>query len=238
MGTIKMKLAIMQPYLFPYIGYWQLINAVNTFVIFDDVNFIKKGWINRNYILLEGKPHLFTLSLQKPSQNKLIKDTYLSEDDSSKQNFLKTIETAYIKAPCFNEVFPLISDIVLFKEKNLNLYLENSLKKVSEYLGLDTNFINSSNIEKNETLKGQDKILEICRKLDAKTYINLPGGVSLYDKNLFQKHDIELKFIKTGDIKYEQFNHDLVPNLSIIDLIMFNSKKDMIELLNKYKFFR
>ncbi len=228
------KLAIMQPYIFPYIGYWQLINAVNTFVILDDVNFIKKGWINRNRILLNGKLHLFTIPLKKASQNKLIKEIELAAGGKTKQEFLKTINLAYNKAPYFKNVFPLIEEIILNKETSLSEYVFYSLKKITQYIGINTNFILSSEIEKDNNFKGQDKIIDICKKLEAKEYINLPGGVELYDKKIFETQGVELKFIKTGYIEYQQFNNDFISNLSVIDIMMFKSKKQLIEIVNNF----
>lgn len=124
-----MKLAIMQPYFLPYIGYFQLINAVDTFVLLDDVNYINKGWINRNQLLLNGKAHLFTLPLQKASQNKLINQLELSNETKWKDKLLKTIETAYKKAPQFHLVFPLISQILQYPESNLSLFIHHSIQK-------------------------------------------------------------------------------------------------------------
>lgn len=227
-----MKIAIMQPYFFPYIGYWQLINAVDIFIIYDDVNFIKKGWINRNNILFNKQKKMFTLPLVKMSQNKLINETFIAQD--SKPAVLDLIKSAYAKAPYFNEVFPILSDIILYEENNLTKYLSNSLQKISNYVGINTKFLYSSKIDKDNSLHGEDKIIEICKKIRTQTYINPIGGHSLYNKDDFAAENISLKFIQPKDIIYKQFNNDFVPSLSIIDIIMFNPPEKIKEMLNDY----
>ncbi|MGE4457316.1 MAG: WbqC family protein [Arcobacteraceae bacterium] len=226
-----MTLAIMQPYLFPYIGYWQLINSVDTFVIFDDVNFIKKGYINRNSILVGGKSQQITLELIGASQNKLINEI---EVGNNSQKLLKTIEMAYKKAPYFYDVFPMIEDILNNKEKNLAKFIGYSLEHISNYLKLNTKFIYSSDIEKESSLKAQDKIIDICKKLEATDYINAIGGQELYNKEKFQGKNMELNFLKTELTEYKQFKNDFIPYLSIIDILMFNSVTEVKLMLCKY----
>jgi hypothetical protein len=225
-----MKVAIMQPYFFPYIGYFQLINAVDTFVVYDDVNFIKKGWINRNNILVNNEQFLFTVALKSASQNKLINQISIDENSSWRIDLLKTIKLAYSKAPFFEQVFPLIQDIITKDEINISKLIIYSLNKICGFLSIKTNIIISSEIEKNNNLKGQDKIIEICKKLNATNYINASGGIALYDKNVFLDNNITLDFIKSSPIIYKQFENTFVPYLSIIDLMMFNS----VEKINKF----
>jgi len=221
----------MQPYLFPYIGYWQLINNVDMFVIFDDVNFIKRGYINRNYILIQGKSKLITLELIKASQNKLIKEI---EVGYNSDKLIKTIEMAYKRAPYFKKVFPLIVEILSNKEKNLVKFLSFSLEKISDYLKLNTMFIYSSDIKKDNRLKGQNKIIDICKKIGAKEYVNPIGGITLYKKEVFEKEEIKLKFLKSKKIEYKQFKNEFVPNLSIVDVMMFNDKEKIGSFLKEY----
>lgn len=214
-----MKLAIMQPYLFPYIGYWQLINAVDVFVIFDDVSYIKKGYINRNSILLNGQGQRITLELIGASQNKLINEI---EIRGNSKKILRTIELSYSKAPYFKEIFPIIEEILNQEEKNLAKFIGYSLEKISNYLKIDTKFLYSSSIKKDNSLKAQNKILDICSKLDAKNYINTIGGVNLYDEDRFKKEGIDLNFLKAKIINYQQFKDEFISHLSIIDVLMFN----------------
>lgn len=231
-----MKTAIMQPYIFPYIGYWQLINAVDTFVLLDDVNFIMRGWINRNNILLNGKSHLISLPLEKPSQNKLISETKLKLDDKTRENLLKTIFLAYKKTPFFSEVYPLVEDIITNKEENLTKFLLYSFEKISQYMEFKTKFLISSKIEKDNTLKAQERIIEICKKLNTKTYINLPGGKNLYNEDKFREAGIELKFIQPDleSIKYTQLSNDFITNLSFLDVLMFNNRSKINQFLKNY----
>ena len=226
-----MKLAIMQPYLFPYIGYWQLISAVDTFVVYDDVNFITRGWINRNNILFDGKAKMITLALSKASINKLINEIDIADHLGTKEAFLKTVCTAYRKAPFFQEVFLLLEKVILNPEKNLSKYILTSLETICAYLGIQTKFIVSSDIPKNNTLRGDDKIVHICEILGAQTYINPSGGVELYHESKFLEKKMELFFILPDlhKIKYTQFGVSFFKGLSIIDILMFNSSNNIRE---------
>jgi hypothetical protein len=229
-----MKVAIMQPYFLPYISYFQLINAVDVFVIYDDVNYIKKGWINRNTILLNGKGFLFNIPLQEMSQNKAINQIHIEENSKWKKKLLKTITLSYKKAPFFAEVFPIIENIIEQEEKNLAKFITYSLTEICNFLSIKTNIVISSDIEKNNNLKGQHKIIEICKKVRGDNYINAIGGVVLYDKDVFLKCDISLSYIKSNTIIYSQFKNEFIPWLSIIDIMMFNSAKQIKNFLSQY----
>ena len=229
-----MKIGIMQPYFFPYIGYWQLINAVDKYVIYDDVNYIKGGWINRNRILINDKPSFINLKMNGSSPNKLIKEINVSNDNRWKNKLLKSIELSYRKAPFFEMSFPIIEEIINHDEVNLSLYLENLIKRIAEYLEMNTEFVLSSNIEKDNSLKGQDKVIEICKSLGAKEYYNAIGGVELYSAENFNSYGIELRFLRTEYIEYKQFKNDFSPYLSIIDVMMFNSKEEIMNILDMY----
>lgn len=231
-----MKTAVMQPYFFPYIGYFQLFEAVDTFVILDDVNFIKRGWINRNTILLNGKPHLFTLPLDKPSQNKLICETKLSFSAKEREKFLKTIHTAYKNAEQFSDFFGIFEKIVLYKNDDITSFIRNSFDEVCAYLELDTKIVRSSELKKNNSLKAQDRIIEICKAIGTDLYVNPSGGKDLYHAEDFEQNNIELRFINTNfeAISYTQFGADFTPHLSFIDILMFNNKKTIKNLLKQY----
>ncbi len=230
-----MKIGIMQPYLFPYLGYWQLINAVDKFVILDDVNFIKRGYINRNHILFNNRETLFTLPLVKASQNKLINEIGIVEDKKEIDKILLIIKTAYKDAPYFNAAYPLIEKIIKFKNVNLSKYITNSIFEICKYVGINTQIIPSSSRYEKKALKGQLRILDIVEKERGKTYINPIGGLNLYEKGVFAKKGIKLKFIEMDRISYQQTNNDFVSNLSIIDILMFNSPMEIVQLLDKYK---
>ncbi len=179
-----MKLAIMQPYFLPYIGYFQLINAVDKFVIYDDVNYIKRGWVNRNNILLNGKSFQINLLVTGASQNKKINTIEIS---SNQKKLIKTIENVYKKAPFYCEVFPLFQKIMDFNDHNLGKFLSNSIFELCNYIDINTEIIIASSINKNNNLKGQDKIIHICELLGTDYYLNSVGGMTLYDKDEFKK---------------------------------------------------
>ena len=227
-----MKLAIMQPYMLPYIGYFQLINAVDKFVIYDDVNFIKGGWINRNNILLNNKKHLFTISLGQSSSFKHINEIFI------KDNFVKlqkTFHSSYSRAPYFELINKLLKNIFSYNEKQLGKFITNSIKVICAYLEIDTELIISSEIDKNNKLANKDKVIHICELLGANQYINAAGGRELYDKEEFAAHGIELKFLESRGMSYKQFGNEFVPWLSIIDVMMFNPKEKIKEKLNQYE---
>jgi len=229
-----MKIAVMQPYIFPYLGYFQLINSVNTFVLFDDVNFINKGWINRNRILVNKSDYLFTIPLSKASQNKLIHEIELTQNLEWKAKFMKTVENAYKKAPNFSSILPIINKIIYYENSNLSNYIFHSIKIISEYLNISTQILPSSAPYNTSDLKGQDKILSICKQENAVSYINPIGGIEIYNNSKFEKNGINLFFLKPEHFVYKQFNNNFVPWLSIIDVLMFNSKSDCFKMLNKY----
>lgn len=229
-----MKIGIMQPYFLPYIGYWQLLNAVDKYVIYDDVNYIKGGWINRNRILINKEAKYFNVKLNSASPNKLINEVEVSLDKIYQKKLLKTIEENYKKAPFFYEVFPVIQEIIENEETNLAKYLEYSIKEICSYLDIKTKILISSDLEKNNFLKGKDKVIEICKKLDGTEYYNAIGGQELYSFKEFKNNGIELKFLKTELIEYKQLKNQFIPNLSILDIMMFNSKEKIVEFLNNY----
>ena len=227
-----MILAIMQPYLFAYIGYWKLIKAVDTFVIYDDVNFIKQGYINRNNIYANDKKQLFTLELIGASSNAFINEIKVGRNI---KKIKRTIENAYLKAPYFSTAYPIIESILGQHEENLAKFIGYSLLKISEYLQIDTKFIYSSDIKKNNGLRAQDKVIDICMRLNADKYINSIGGKELYDKEIFKNKDIELNFLKPALHEYKQFENEFIPYLSIIDVMMFNSPHTIKSSLDDYQ---
>jgi hypothetical protein len=229
-----MKLAIMQPYIFPYIGYFQLINAVDRFVILDDVNYIKKGWINRNRILVNKKDYKFIVPVKDLSQNKLISDLFLVEEDKWKIKLLRTIEDNYKKAPFYESTFLIINQLIEYGELNLSRYIVKSLQTLTDYLGISTQIIPSSSVYCNSNLKAQERILDICMKEKADVYINAIGGIELYSKEEFHANGIDLKFLSPSRIEYPQFQGQFVPWLSIIDVLMFNPKEVVKTYLNQY----
>ena len=232
-----MTIAVMQPYLFPYIGYWQLINAVDKFVILDDVNYIMRGYINRNRILINGQPYMFTIPIKKASQNKLIMDTEINFSDKEKDKFILTLQNAYKKTPYFEEVMPLIEEIIHNQASDLTKYIQFSIEKIMNYLNVQTSVLRSSEIEKNNSLKSEERIIEICKKLDANIYINPCGGRLLYHHSKFEQEGMKLLFldVKSDCITYSQMQKEFVSNLSIIDIMMFNDVHTIQRFLKEYE---
>lgn len=230
-----MTLAIMQPYFLPYIGYMQLMNAVDTFVLYDDVAFINRGWINRNKLLINGQEYLFTVPLKDASQNKRINEVHLADDPKWRGKLLKTIEQGYRKAPFYPVVMPLTEKIVNFTTDSVADLIYFSLTQLNQYLALPTRLVASSSVYQNESLRAQERILDICQQENATRYINPIGGMELYDKPTFAQVGIELNFIESKRVEYPQFRNDFIPWLSILDMLMFNDVATVKTMLNEYE---
>lgn len=249
-----MTIAIMQPYIFPYIGYFQLVYASDVFVFYDDVNFINRGWINRNRILLGGAEHLLTVPCKDASQNKLIMDIAVTDDAKAIAKLINTIKMAYTKAPHFNEVFPIVErilsqalqlpitqylpssvfptiDIEVVK-KPLQISIADmaidSVVSICNYLGIERDFKLSSVSYDNRALKKADRLIDICHKENIKNYVNAAGGKAIYTKDYFAERGIKIDFLNAKLVAYTQFNNSFVPWLSIIDILMFNSKDEIV----------
>lgn len=223
-----------QPYFIPYIGYWQLINAVDVFIISDDYNYINGGWINRNRILEKGQPRYFNIEISHASSNKKINELSISAEIFNKDKKLMQLRNVYRRAPYFSEGYTLMQEIFDYKELNLANFLENSIKIICDYLEIQTKFVRSSSIPNNCELKKEYKIFDQCEYVGADIYINAIGGQKMYSFDQFKQQGIRLGFIQTDHIKYKQLWYDFVPDLSIIDVIMFNSKAEIKKMLQQY----
>ena len=229
-----MKIGIMQPYFFPYIGYFQLIQAVDKFIVYDNIKYTKKGWINRNRFLQNGKAVLFSVPLKKDSDFLGVREREVSPD-FKKDKLLNQIREAYRRSPYFEQAFSLIERVVRGSEANLFSYIYNSIMETCEYLAIDTEIVVSSHLQIDHSLQGSDKVIALCKHTGAHVYINAIGGQDIYSKDLFSSHGIELKFLKKEPFEYKQFNNEFIPWLSIIDVIMFNSIDKIREcILNNY----
>lgn len=220
------RLAIMQPYFFPYIGYFQLIQAVDQFVVYDNIQYAKRGWITRNRYLEQGKDRLFSLPLAKASDFLDVKDRVIAAD-FRKDKFLNRLREAYRHAPCFDQVFPLVENVVLQNESRLFSYIHKSIRDTCDYLGIETEIIVSSSLPIDHSLRGKDKVLALCRHLAADVYVNSIGGRELYAPGDFSAKGIELRFLRPKPFEYRQFDHEFVPWLSIIDVMMFNTAAEV-----------
>lgn len=230
-----MKIAIMQPYIFPYIGYFQLIHSVDKFVFLDNVNFIKKGWINRNRLMINKNVSFFTIPCKNISQNKKINEINIDWESNFLDKMLRTIEFNYKKAPFFNTIIQLIFSVFEKKYSKISQLAIESVIKFCNYLEMSREFIIAS--EKNDynhNLKSADRLIDIAQKENCKTYINAIGGLSLYNKDYFSKKSIDLYFLKTNlNENFDKNNY--ISFLSIIDLAMFNSVDKIKFLLQQYE---
>lgn len=232
-----MKIAIMQPYLFPYIGYFQLVHAADVFVFYDDVNYINKGWINRNRILLNGTDHMFTLPCKEASQNKLIKDIEVQDDAKSIGKLLATMQAAYKKAPFYNDVYPIVERVLKGgRGKKVSEVAEDSVRQVCLYLGLERTFRTSSETYDNRDLKKADRLIDICHLEGITDYVNPSGGQEIYTKDYYAEQGVNLSFLQSERVEYMQSGDSFVPWLSVIDVLMCNSVEDVKNnILPKYQ---
>ena len=230
-----MKIAIMQPYLFPYLGYFQLINAADKFAIYSHVQYIKKGWINRNKILVNNHEKLFSFSIRKASYTDTIKEKYFDANIKTEfSKFLIMLHFSYKKALFFYETYNLIEEILNYDDFNVSNFILNSLHKICGYLNIQTPILDLASIE-NNSINRSERVIILCNLMESNHYINSIGGVELYDKTFFEDNGISLNFLKTRSIEYHQFGNIFVPNLSIIDIMMFNSIDRIHEMLNNFE---
>ena len=229
-----MKAAIMQPYFLPYLGYFQLISAVDIFVVYDNIQYTKKGWINRNRLLRNGTDHIFTIPLKKDSDFLDVRDREISPDFRA-EKLLNQITESYRRAPQFSAVYPVVESIVRFQERNLFCFIHNSIGEICRQLGIVTPVVVSSAINADHGLKNQQRVIAICKAVGASHYINPTGGVSLYKSVDFRLAGLELSFLRCSARQYKQFGELFVPALSILDVMMFNSVEEIRSMLNQYE---
>ena len=201
-------------------------------IALDDVQYIKGGWVSHNNIIIGGEKKMFTIILKGASPNKLFNEVEIGDDF---KKFERMLQSAYAKAPYFSEVMPLLHTIFTYDQKSLGKFLLHSYQVLLDYWEIGTKLVLSSELEKESTLKGQDKVLNICKNLQATEYYNAIGGQDLYDKQIFAQHGIALSFVQTQVVPYPQFAAEFIPNLSIIDVLMHNGKAGTKQLLNAYK---
>jgi hypothetical protein len=231
------RLAIMQPYIFPYIGYFQLMRATDRFVIYDDVTFIKQGWIARNRILINGEPSFFVVPVRHASSSVAIRETKIDDGPQHRQwvaKLLKTVDNAYRRAPHFARVFPLVESVFAAPATHVAELAVASLKAVAAYLDLDVQWVETSGLYGNAALSGEDRVLAICRAEGASEYVNPSGGRALYHRDRFAARGVRLSFLQPQAIEYRQFNGPFVPWLSIVDVLMFNDRETARAMLDRY----
>lgn len=230
-----MKTGIMQPYFLPYIGYFQLINYVDVFVVYDRIEYSKKGWINRNRILKNGQDDYISLPIKKDSDYKFIDERELSDSFATERTkMIRRVAELYRKAPEFTQIFSLFEEIMLTEKTNLFEFLYQSVQKISGYLDIQDKLVISSDVKVNHDLKSPERIYDFCKELQADTYVNPIGGMEMYHQEDFAKEGLQLQFLKPELVEYRQFNHDFVKGLSILDVLMFNDKSTVQNMLNHH----
>lgn len=229
-------ICIMQPYIFPYIGYFQLFEVCDIFVSYDDVQYMKGGWINRNRVLYHDSPKYITFPVNKAPLNTAIDHCFFHENiGKEKKKILSTLRQVYSNAPFFQSVYTRLEDIVKVNENNVARFAENSLKRILDYMGISVQIRRSSHLSFDKSLKGQDRVIEIVKELGGDRYVNPIGGQDLYSPAEFAANNIDLRFLNCKAKPYKQFSNEFAPNLSIIDVLMFNSIEQIRLMLKQFK---
>lgn len=228
-------ISMMQPYLFPYLGYFQLIAHSNVFVLGDDLQYTKASWINRNRVLVNGEAKLMTVPLRKGGRVDAINQRWLCDDfPMEAQRILKMLKLAYARAPQQEPVLALIADILQQPERNLARFTAHSIRSLCAYLGIATPIRIGSELGLPAQMDKQERVITIAKLLQAERYINPIGGLSLYCPALFKSHGLSLRFLRMDDLSYPQFKQPFVPALSVIDVLMFNNQDDARALLERF----
>lgn len=224
----------MQPYVFPYIGYFSYIQATDKFMFYDDVQFIMRGWINRNRIALNGREHMITVPLLGASPNRNINETRVMESDWSIKA-LATIRQAYLRAPQFPAVFPLVTEVFTSDDRTIDKLAIRSVRAVCAYLGMKLPMATTSAEYGNQTLGRVERLVDLCRREGAEELVVPEGGRPLYDRQVFASAGIHLHFLKPREIPYFRGPRaPWIPWLSIIDVLMHLPPAEVRELLDQY----
>ena len=232
-----MKIGGMQPYFFPYIGYWQLIHAVDVFIVYDDGKMITNGWIHRNRILNTDRktPCTISLPLKDKSVNHSILEIERTIDGRNMRKMIRAMECVYCRAPHYKEAMQLLRPLLTDEEPNMARYLTHCLQTVCDYLGITTRFVLSSSIDKTGLNHFMDKVERLGKTIGITDFINPIGGKEIYDKTEWERRGLTLSFLHRRDsIRYQQFGEKFVPDLSIIDMLMFCSVEEIRQMLNEY----
>lgn len=230
-----MRVGLMQPYFFPYIGYFQLLTACDRFVVFDDAQFVKRGWVNRNRILVRSEAGWITMPVAAASCSLPILQRKYLLGDRLANRLLSRIAGAYRGGPQFKVTMSLVEEILTFSDQNVASFNVNLLCRIAAYLDIDTTIQRSSEMDKDNSLVGgENRVLDICKRLGAKTYINPIGGRELYTRGAFAQQGVELKFLSCAAEPYSQRASHFVPFLSIIDVLMFNDVAAVRRMLSQY----
>jgi hypothetical protein len=225
--------AVMQPYFFPYIGYFQLMSQCDTFVVFDDVQYVDHRWMNRNRILLNGKSAWLTYPVERGPLAGSIRDRLYVARDQDRLDVLNKLHEAYRRAPNYEPVRALVQSCLDFESRSVSAFNANLLEAVARAIGLRSTMKFASDFGIDPSLRGEDRVLAVCAALGAREYVNSIGGVSLYSSENFDRRGVTLRFLKGEAVQYRQFGAEFVPSLSIIDALMFTDESELADMLSR-----
>lgn len=235
-----MNLALMQPYFFPYVGYFDLICNCNRFVVFDEAQYIKQGWINRNRVLHPGEGWQYvTVPVQKHRSSTRIGQVSIVPDDSWKSKLKARLTHLKSHAPHYAETMDLLDDCLDSDERSISKFNVAIIEKICRFLGIEFNcsYISELGLDLGSGLGPGDWALQLARRLKARNYVNLPGGEDLFDAAAFQKSDIGLCIRKIEPFVYSTGKYVFQENLSIIDVLMWNSVTEIRRYLSSQAHF-
>lgn len=237
--TRHMKLGIMQPYFFPYIGYISLMKCVDRWIFMDEVQMIRHGWIERNRILRQqGGWHYFRVPLEKHKSHTLIKDIRVRNSEPWKDQILAQLVHYKSKAPFYHEVIKLLNDSFQQRFDSITYQNAHLLKKLSEFIGFEFNYqiLSEMNLVMETPVEADDWALNICKALDINHYVNPIRGKTFYNTEKFRQAGMKINFLHKQLFPYDQKDStgEFVDDLSIIDVLMFNSPKEVLKRLDNY----
>lgn len=231
------NLAITQPYLFPYLNYFHLLESADKVIFYDDINYIKGGWINRNRILNKNEDLLLTVPVAKASQNKFTNEITPIIDERFVNKAIQSLTHAYSKAPYYSDIMQLIKSVFEKTYTSIADLAINSIVETYKYLGKELCYDRSSICSpKSKGLGKSDRLIKITLEQGYSNYINVKWGQNIHSKDYFRQHGINLLFLESLPYAYKQYNNIFIPSLSIIDVLMFNDKDTIESLMRLYKF--
>jgi hypothetical protein len=232
------SLAIMQPYFMPYLGYFSLLKHTNHFILLDEVQFIRHGWIERNRILKQnGDWQYIKVPLIKHSRDTLIKDIKIDNTKDWQNKLLAQLQHYKKKAPYYNAVIEVLNEIFINEFKDITHLNKYALSTICNYLDINCtiNIFSEMALKIEPVHEADEWALNICKALgDIKEYWNPPGGQSIFNKEKYDRQNIKLRFQSIKITEYRQLTNSFEPGLSIIDVMMFNSIDEINNMLDNY----
>lgn len=233
------KLGIMQPYFFPYIGYFQLIHATDRYIFFDTPQYERRSWMNRNRIinLNEGSTYITVPVIKAPQQTALT-DIVINNNSDWRNKIYRQLEVYKKIAPYYNEVIDFVHSVLDKADTSLAELNVHSVVDTCRYIGLDIDWdiFSQMNLEIPTDCAPDEWALEITKATNADEYINAPGGARFFDRSNYETEGIKLQFIQPEIIPYNQRIGRFEPCLSIIDVMMYNSPEEIFNMLAHYAF--